>query len=105
MAKIKVLIKRPDEKIGHVCCISSSLENLQRTVEGYIEVCDIGGGAVMLLNEDAKLKGLEPNFLFGIDMIAGTVIVCGREGEEFTDIPISRKLWASILKRWGNFID
>lgn len=37
MAKIRVIIKRPDEKIGHVCNISHTLENLQKTVEGYIK--------------------------------------------------------------------
>ena len=36
-AKIKVIIKRPDEKAGHVTNISASLKNLQKTVEGNIE--------------------------------------------------------------------
>ena len=31
-AKIKVIIKRPDEKAGHVTNISASLKNLQKTV-------------------------------------------------------------------------
>lgn len=33
--KVKVIIKRPDEKYGHVTNISTTLENLQRTVEGH----------------------------------------------------------------------
>lgn len=37
MKKIKVIVKRPDEQYGHVCHISDRLENLQKTVEGYIE--------------------------------------------------------------------
>jgi len=32
--KIKVIIKRPDEKYGHVTGISRTLENLQKTVGG-----------------------------------------------------------------------
>lgn len=34
--KIKVIIKRPDEKVGHMTNISASLKNLQRTVDGPI---------------------------------------------------------------------
>ena len=37
MKKIKCIIKRPDEEYGHVTNISPRLENLQKTVEGYIE--------------------------------------------------------------------
>ena len=37
MAKIRAIIKRPDEKYGHVTNISPTLENLQKTVGGYIE--------------------------------------------------------------------
>ena len=41
-AKIKVIIKRPDEKAGHVTNISASLKNLQKTVEGNIETVVVG---------------------------------------------------------------
>ena len=37
MSKIRAIVKRPDEKYGHVTHISASLENLQKTVGGYIE--------------------------------------------------------------------
>lgn len=37
MAKIRAIIKRPDEEYGHVTHISATLENLQKTVGGYIE--------------------------------------------------------------------
>ena len=37
MAKIRAIIKRPDEEYGHVAHISATLENLQKTVGGYIE--------------------------------------------------------------------
>lgn len=102
MRKIKVIIKRPDEKIGHVCHISSALENLQKTVGGYIGVMELGGGAVMICNEEGRIKGLEPNFLCGLSMIVGTVIICGINGEEFDDMPISLDLWKRLLKSWNN---
>ena len=52
MAKIKVIIKRPDEEFGHVCNISNSLENLQKTVGGYIEAVPLTNKNVIICNED-----------------------------------------------------
>lgn len=89
MKKIRVIIKRPDEEYGHVCNISNRLENLQKTVGGYIEVINLNkkGNIVIICNEEGKLKGLEPNMYFCGDMLVGTIIVCGVEGEEFGDLP------------------
>ena len=106
MNKIKAIIKRPDEPIGHVSWISDTLENLQRTVGGLIEVVPITpDGLVMICNEEGKLRGLEKNFVMGMmckDVIVGDVIICGTEGEEFADVPIDRKTWATLLEKWGN---
>ena len=108
MNKIKCIVKRPDEKIGHMTYISNTLENLQKTVGGYIEVVRIGGGCLLIVNEEGKQDGLERNFQIGhepvLDIIVGTCIICGENGDEFADIPISRKVWASILQQWGNEI-
>ena len=41
-AKIRAIVKRPDEKYCHVANISNTLKNLQRTVEGPIETVSIG---------------------------------------------------------------
>lgn len=103
-SKIKVIIKRPDEAIGHVTNISDTLENLQRTVGGYIETLTIlrNPDLVIIMNEDGKLMNLPYNFKIPGDTIHGDVIVCGFDGEEFCDIPIDRKTWNSILLGWGN---
>lgn len=105
--KIKVIIKRPDEKVGHVTNISLTLKNLQRTVGGNIEVVPVDArGALIICNEEGKLKCLEPNFCLGPymanDLIRGTVIVCGSEGEDFADVPLSLSDWKLILEMWGN---
>ena len=100
--KIRAIIKRPDEPVGHVTNISNTLENLQRTVDGYIETVRIGPKTVMILNEEGKLTGLEPNFKIGMETIVGTVIVVGEDGDEFTDCPITLKEWKEALKEWGN---
>lgn len=96
--KVKVIIKRPDEKYGHVTNISTTLENLQRTVEGHIETVPAINGAIILCNEEGKLKGLEPNMRYSHDWLVGTIIVIGSDGEKFADIPIS-------LAQWKAFVD
>lgn len=98
MAKIKCIIKRPDEKYGHVTHISDRLENLQKTVGGYIETVPAIQGAVIICNEEGKLQGLEPNMWYFHDRLVGTIIVIGTKGEEFADIPIS-------LAQWKTFVD
>ncbi len=104
--KIRCIIKRPDETYGHMTNISCTLKNLQKTVEGYIETLTIGGGIVIICNEEGKIQGLQPNFYIGSglwqDQIRGTAIIIGQDGEEFCDIPIDFATWKKLLKGWGN---
>ena len=102
MRKFRAIIKRPGEPAGHMTWISDSLANLQNIVGGPIEVVNLGGGVLMICNEEGKLSGLENNFMMPGDIILGTVIICGAGEEDFEDIPISMKVWKSILKQWGN---
>lgn len=100
MSKVKVIIKRPDEQYGHVCNISATLENLQKTVEGYIECVEFED-FVILCNEEGKIKGLPLNLRLGeFTSIVGTIIVIGRDGEEFADCPIDFKVWKRLVDRW-----
>lgn len=105
--KIKVIIKRPDEVVGHMTHINNTLKNLQRIVGGYIQTVTIGDAQkiVMICNEEGKLQELDPNFIYGItvpDMIVGTVIICGTDGEEFADTELSMEQWKRLLTIWGN---
>lgn len=106
MKKIKVIIKRPDEKHGHVTNISDSLKNLQKIVGGPIEIVSLPfPHTVLICNEEGKLRGLPTNFLCGIllkDFIVGDAIICGTDGEDLTDIPIDFQAWKTALKAWGN---
>ena len=106
-AKVRCIIKRPDEQYGHVTNISTSLKNLQRIVEGPIQMLPIGGNSVIICNEEGKLRGMLPNFIIGtpplVDGVVGEAIVIGTEGEDLCDLPISFNLWKKILKGWGNY--
>lgn len=103
--KIKCIIKRPDEEYGHMTSISDTLENLQRTVEGYIEcvtlvhqTLSVDGecvlpGLAIICNEEGRLMNLPHNCVVdGIDF-CGTIIAIGVKGDEFCDVPLSFEDW------------
>ena len=116
--KIKCIVKRPDEQFGHVTWVSDSLENLQKTVGGYIETVTLNNGVVLICNEEGRIRDMPYNFtlrtppqstmfeaiyeLFGQCKFFGTVIACGVEGDVFADIPIDFNEWKALLCEWGN---
>lgn len=93
---MKVIIKKPNEKYGVLTNIDNTLETLQEIVGGYIEVVPFKN-CLVVCNEDGKLLGLEPNLQFGFDVIVGTIVVCGRDEEELTDIPITMEEWKNMI--------
>ena len=100
MKKIKVIIKNPEEEYGHICWISNDLEALQAIVGGYIETVPISenDNVVIICDEEGKLKNKKSNLALGIDVVVGTIIVCGQENENLVDIP-----WD--VERWMRFVD
>lgn len=108
--KIKVIVKRPDEKTGHFEEIRNELKAFQSIVGGNIEPVVPADGSdriLLICNEDGKLlPDMEPNFyadLYGrSDLIFGTVVICGDSGEDFTDCPIDLDTWQRMLKKWEN---
>ena len=103
MSKIKAIIKRPDEEFGHMTNISCTLENLQKIVGGHIETVYLGG-LILIVNEEGKLLGLEPNFRLDqgafADVIMGTAIVVGQKDDDFGDVPITFQTWKNLLTAW-----
>lgn len=83
--KIKVIVKDPG-KPARVVWISNTLENLQRTVGGYIETVTISTDVVIICNEEGKLLGLPHNCrLCGCDFV-GTLIIVGIDKDEFCSL-------------------
>lgn len=72
--------------------IDNTLEALQRAVDGYIEAITlVPNKAVMIVNEEGKLRRMYPNILASAiagTQIVGTALIVGVDGEEFTDIPL-----------------
>lgn len=56
MAKIGVIIKEPGRLPRHVN-ISDTLENLQKTVGGYIETVTLCSDIVLICDEEGRIKG------------------------------------------------
>lgn len=86
MHKIKVIIKRPGEK-PYTTWISDRLENLQKTVEGYIETVTVCSDLVIICNEEGRIRDLPYNCtILGADFF-GTILLAGINGEEFGNVP------------------
>lgn len=95
--KIKVLVKEPGKKPRHIY-ISNTLENLQSHVGGYIETVTIAEDMVIICNEEGRLKGLPYNCrVLNIDF-CGTIIFCGIDGENFSDLPADYQAMKSLFK-------
>ena len=61
--------------------VENTLKALQAEVDGYIETVTIASDAVVICNEEGRLRGMSYNCLF-----FGMVFV-GRNKDEFCDVP------------------
>ena len=86
--KISVIIKEPGKKPRHVN-ISDTLANLQKTVDGFIETVTIAEDSCVICDENGRLRD-KPwcCTVCGVSLV-GTVILCGVDGDEFADWPLS----------------
>lgn len=86
--KIYVITKRPGCPARHVW-MSNSLEAFQKAVGGYIETVSLATDAVIVCNEEGRLRGLEPNCsIYGVDFV-GSIVLAGVKGEELADWPMN----------------
>lgn len=73
--------------------IPNELHELQSIVGGYIECINITDNIVCVCNEEGKLMGLKPNFIFGNDVIVGDVFFCSTSGEDFDSLSAADTDW------------
>lgn len=67
--------------------IDNTLKALQAEVDGYIETVTIASDAVVICNEEGRLRGMSYNCLFFGMVFVGTILVVGRNKDEFCDVP------------------
>jgi hypothetical protein len=89
--KMKVVVKEPS-KAPVEKDIENTLEALQELVGGWIEFTAYNGCDV-IVNEEGKLMGLEPNLVneYG-DVLVGTVVFVGEADDEgeLTDVNVDK---------------
>jgi hypothetical protein len=90
--KIKVVLVKPSQK-PQIVDIGSSLKDMQKTVDGLIEVImPFDDEVALVCNEEGKINGLELNrALKGSDgelsdIIAGNFFICSSEGEDLSSL-------------------
>lgn len=84
---IDVIIKEPG-KFPRFTKLEKTLEAFQKTVGGYIETVTVLEDLVLVCNEEGRILGLPPCLhLFGLDFY-GTVVLVGKDKDEFCDCPL-----------------
>lgn len=78
--------------------IKNTLEDMQKTVGGYIEMIALNDGDVIVVNEEGKLMGLEGNRKFGSDILTGSFFIAGTNGEDLASL--SEKSQAIYTERF-----
>lgn len=100
---MRVVYKVPGEHAS-VIEIPNNLRLLQELVGGYIETVPYNSDAIMIVNEEGKILGLEPNVLLGNDVVVGNLIVVGDGGEDFAELDLDRAKEISMdLDKKGAF--
>lgn len=84
--QIVAIIKNPGEPPCVEPLFDNTLESFQHAVGGYIETVTFASDAVLIVNEEGRLRGLPYNCSFcGLDII-GPVVVVGTKGDEFASL-------------------
>ena len=78
---MKILFKEPNKEFK-TKEIENDLKTLQQLVGGYIEVIPYRDNIVIVLDEEGKLKGKEPNICFPNDILVGNCIFVGTKDED-----------------------
>ena len=80
--EMRVIIVEPNQA-PKVELIKNTLEAQQEVVGGYIEEIYLANDAVVICNEEGKMRDLDANRKIGSDIIAGTFFIAGDDGSEY----------------------
>ena len=82
--------------------VENTLKALQQEVGGYIETVTIASDAVVICNEEGRILGLPDNCrVCGVDFV-GTILVVGRNKDEFCDVPETDFLMYHLREETGH---
>ena len=86
---MRVLIKEPGGA-WEVAEVENTLDALQKAVGGYIETltfCTDPDTLVLIMDEEGRLNGKPYNMTICGVRFFGTLLLCGKDRDEFTDVP------------------
>ena len=83
---MKVIRKKPGCE-PELIEVENTLEALQTEVGGYIETVTVASDAVIICNEEGRLRGLPYNCRFVGMPFVGTILAVGCDRDEFCDVP------------------
>ena len=86
---MKVLIKEPGNT-WELADVENTLEALQGVVGGYIETltfCTEPETLVLIMDEEGRLNDKPYNMTISEIPLFGTLLLCGKDRDEFTDVP------------------
>ena len=95
---MRVLIKEPGD-VWKTEDINNTLEGFQRAVGGYIETLTISTEPeplVLIMDEEGRLNGKPHNMTIGGARLFGTLLLCGKDRDEFAPVPD----WAVRGLKW-----
>lgn len=83
--------------------VENTLKALQAEVGGYIETVTFASDAAVICNEEGRILGLPYNCrFFGVDFFVGTILVVGRNKDEFCDVPEADFLMYHLREETGH---
>lgn len=81
------LVKYPDRDVT-ITYVDNELKALQEKVGGRIETVTISEDLVFIRDEESYIKKAKFNFGYDGKEFFGTVLILGRNGNEFADCPM-----------------
>ena len=100
--KIKVIIKRPTEPIGHMIHIDGDdYKVMQKIVGGPFETVTVARGWTIFCHANGRIldNPLPYNCrIAGIDFV-GTIVITGVKGPDLTDVPMTFEEYEEMLWR------
>lgn len=82
---MKIVVKKVGQQ-PEIKEIENELHAIQEIVGGYIECVGFPNNILCVLNEEGKLKRLQPNFIYNSDIIVGDVFFCAAGEEDFESL-------------------
>lgn len=102
------ILKVEPNQVPIVKLIDNTLEAMQAEVEGLIDIVPAGRGMVLVVNDEGKLNGMQPNRWIGDDIICGPFFVAaeGENGElkslNYTQLKVASVYFSVIDVFTGN---